>query len=111
MSPSAKTKEPLNVTIDKEIKKRAIALAKEKNIPISRLIENFLDFFADPDVYCYRCGEKFRSSAAKHCMRCDSMICPKCGSCSCVLTEETSKAIIQMRKVYEDLVAGRVKAK
>jgi hypothetical protein len=111
MNPAAKTKEPLNVTIDKEIKEKAIAEAKKKNIPISRLIENFLDFFVNPRVYCYKCGEEFRASEATTCMRCNSMICPKCNTCICGFNEESAIAIFHMRRVYEDLVAGRVKQK
>ena len=111
MSPTTKTKKPLNITIDKETKEKALSEAKKKNIPISRLIENFLEFFVDARVYCFRCGEEFLASEAIICMKCNSMICPKCKGCACGLSEETSKVIFQMRRVYEDLVAGRVKQK
>lgn len=109
MNPSVKTKEKLNVTVDKKVKQRAIDEAKRKNIPISRLIENFLGFFANPRVYCYKCGQEFHSSNSKLCPKCGWMICPKCGSCGCGLKEETSVAVFHMRRVYEDLLAGRVK--
>jgi hypothetical protein len=104
-----KTKEKLNVTIDREIKRKALKEAERKNIPISRLIENFLGFFANPRVYCYKCGEEFCSSNSKVCPKCGWMVCPRCGSCGCGLKEETSVAVFQMRRVYEDLLSGRVK--
>jgi hypothetical protein len=109
MTPAVKTKEPLNVTIDKDIKEKALAEAKKKNIPISRLIENFLQFFSNPKVYCYKCGEEFFSFNALICTKCGSMKCPKCSNCACDLSEETSKAIFHMRRVYEDLLVGRIK--
>ncbi|MCW4005284.1 MAG: hypothetical protein NWF04_01600 [Candidatus Bathyarchaeota archaeon] len=109
MSSSARKKEPLNVTIDKDVKEKAITEAHKKNIPLSRLIENFLKFFVDPQVYCYHCGKEFHSSETLVCTKCSSMKCPACGSCACSLSEETSKAIFYMRRVYEDLLAGRVK--
>jgi hypothetical protein len=109
MHPSLKTKERLNITIDRKVKQKALEEARRKNIPISRLIENFLGFFANPGVYCYKCGEEFHSSNSKLCPKCGQMICPKCGSCGCGLGEETSIAVIHMRRVYEDLLAGRVK--
>lgn len=109
MPPLTKTKEKLNVTIDRKIKQKALNEAKRKNIPISRLIENFLEFFANPKVYCYKCSQEFYSSESKICPKCGWMVCPKCGSCGCGLKEETSVAIFQMRRVYEDLLSGRVK--
>ncbi|MEM2112070.1 MAG: hypothetical protein QXX08_09385 [Candidatus Bathyarchaeia archaeon] len=109
MKPPAKTKEKLNVTIDKRVKQRAIAEAKRKHIPISRLIENFLEFFANPKVYCYKCGMAFYSSDSKLCTKCGWMICPKCSTCGCSIDEKTATAMFQMRRVYEDLLSGRVK--
>lgn len=109
MQKSKKNKEPLNVTIDKDIKEKAITEAEKKNIPLSRLIENFLDFFVNPKVYCYSCGQEFRSTEAQVCTKCASMKCPKCSSCACNLSEEAAKVIFHMRRVYEDLLVGRVK--
>jgi hypothetical protein len=109
MSTRVKTKHPLNITVDQEIKQKAFNEAKKKNIPISRAIENFLEFFADPQVYCYKCGEKFHSTESKTCPKCGWMICPKCNSCRCGLNDETAIAVFHMRKVYEDLLSGRVK--
>ena len=109
MGSPVRKKEPLNITIDGDVKEKAIAEAQKKNIPLSRLIENFLKFFVNPQVYCYGCGKEFQSSETLVCTKCSSMKCPVCGCCACSLSEETSKAIFYMRRVYEDLLAGRVK--
>lgn len=102
-------KSKLTVTIDKDVLAKAKKKADEKGIPISHVIERFLDFFADPYVYCFSCGKRFRSSEAEICPKCGWMICPHCSACRCSLSEETAAAIFHMRRVYEELVAGRVK--
>ena len=99
----------MTVTIAKDVLQRAKKVADEKRIHISRLIENFLDFFTNPTVYCFKCGEEFDSTDAKLCPKCGWMICPKCKVCRCGLDEETAVAVFHMRKVYENLLAGRVK--
>ena len=103
----AKTK--LTLTVDEEILNRAKETAEKKHIPLSRLIENFLDFFSAPYVYCFKCGAKFSSVEADLCAKCGWMKCPKCGVCRCDLEEDTAVAIFHMRRVYEDLLAGRIK--
>lgn len=102
-------KERLTVTVDKEILKKAKKEAKRKRIPVSRLIENFLDFFASPEVYCFKCGERFGSTKSKLCPKCGWMVCPECKTCRCNLSEETAIAVFHMRRIYEELLAGRVK--
>jgi len=112
MSISKTGKDPktkLTVSVDKEVKKRAKEVAKEKGVKISGAIENFLKFFTKPEVYCFKCGERFSSDEAKLCPKCGWMICPKCGICRCGLDEETAVAVFHMRRVYEDLLSGRVK--
>lgn len=99
----------LTVTIEEDIYQKAKEKAKRKRIPISRLIENFLTFFVKPEVYCFKCGEKFSSDKAKLCPKCGWMICPKCKACRCGLSEETAIAVFHMRRVYEELLVGRVK--
>ena len=99
----------LTITIDAVILDKAKKIAEQKGIPISRLIENFLSFLSRPYVYCFKCGNRFESNGAEICVKCGWMKCPKCGACGCGLSEETAKAIFEMRKVYEDLLAGRVK--
>ena len=106
-TPNIKTK--LTLTVDKNIVEKAKKVAEQKRIPISRLIENFLNFFANPEVYCFKCGEKFNSVGAELCPKCGWMICPKCKVCRCGLKDETAVAVFHMRRVYEDLLSGRVK--
>jgi rRNA maturation endonuclease Nob1 len=107
-TPSIKAK--LTLTVDKEIIEKAKKVAQQKRIPISQLIENFLDFFASPQVYCFKCGEKFNSVEAELCPKCGWMICPECKICRCELKDETAVAVFHMRRVYENLLSGRVKA-
>ena len=101
----------LTLTIAEDVLQKAKAKADEKSIPLSRLIENFLDFFTNPVIYCFKCGEGFSSEESRLCPKCGWMICPKCNTCRCGLNEESAIAIFHMRRVYEDLVAGRVKQK
>jgi hypothetical protein len=102
-------KTKLTLSIDKNILEAAKLAADQKHIPLSRLVENFLSFFAKPYVYCFKCGERFSVSDAKVCAKCGWLICPKCKACGCGLKEETAIGVFHMRKVYEDLLAGRVK--
>jgi len=97
------------ITIEEDILRKAKEEARKKGIPLSRLIENFLRFFIEPEVYCFKCGEKFSSAKAKLCPKCGWMICPKCGACRCILSEEAAIAVFHMRRVYEDLLVGRIK--
>jgi len=99
----------LTITLDGTILSKAKIVADQKYVPLSRLIENFLQFLVDPHVYCFKCGERFTSSNAKICVKCGWLICPKCGACGCGLSEETIAAVHHMRRVYEDLLVGRVK--
>ena len=104
---TSKTK--LTLTVDKDVLHKVKQVAEEKNIPISRAVENFLRFFTDPHIYCFKCGEKFNSSDAELCPKCGWLVCPKCNVCRCGLDEDTAVAVFHMRRVYEDLLAGRVK--
>ena len=106
-TPSIKTK--LTLTVDKKILENAKKVAEQKRIPISRLVENFLDFFVNPEVYCFECGEKFNSVEGELCPKCGWKVCPECRVCRCGLSDETAVAVFHMRRVYEDLLAGRVK--
>ena len=102
-------KTKLTLSIDEDVSKEAKKVSDERNIPLSRLIQNFLRFFNKPEVYCFKCGEKFSSDDAELCPKCGWMICPKCKVCRCGLNEETAIAVFHMRRVYEDLLSGRVK--
>lgn len=99
----------LTITVDREILSEAKKVAEEKRVPVSRLVENFLKFFANPEVYCFKCGKRFSSSYADLCPKCGWMICPECGGCRCGLDEKTAIAIFHMRRSLEDLLVGRVK--
>lgn len=102
-------KTKLTLTVDKHILEIAKKTAEQKHVPISRLVENFLNFFANPVIYCFKCGEKIESGEAKLCPKCGWLLCPHCGACRCGLDEETAVAVFYMRRTYEDLLAGRVK--
>lgn len=103
------SKKKITINVSEEIDQKAEKVLEEKNIPKSRAIESFLQFIADPHVYCFSCSEKFFVNKASVCPKCSFVKCPKCGGCSCKLSEETSTAVFHMRRVYEDLIGGRVK--
>lgn len=109
MSISKDPKTKLTLSIDKEILDKAKSSAGERRIPISRMVENYLKFIAKPELYCFKCGQKFTPTEAEVCPKCGWMACPKCKSCRCKLSEETAVAVYHMRKVYEELLGGRVK--
>jgi hypothetical protein len=102
-------KEKLTTTIDKEVLEKAKRKCEEKHVPLSSIIENFLSFLVNPWVYCFSCGEKFHVEEGALCAKCGWIKCPKCGACRCGLSEETAIAVFHMRRVYEDLLIGRVK--
>jgi len=105
--PVPKTRQ--TVTVDEDILDKAKKLCEDKHIPLSGAVENFLDFFSRPQVYCFKCGERFSVEDAELCPKCGWLKCPKCGICRCGLEEDTAIAVYHMRKVYEDLLSGRVK--
>jgi predicted RNA-binding Zn-ribbon protein involved in translation (DUF1610 family) len=104
-------KTKLTLSIDKEVLSKAKVAADEKRVPLSRAVQNFLEFFAQPKVYCFKCGNEFDSKSArtKVCPKCGWLICPDCKACRCGLDEKTAVAVFHMRRVYEDLLTGRVK--
>ena len=99
----------LTVTVEQKVLEEAKKVSEEKHIPLSGAIENFLEFFSNPWVYCFKCGEKFNTREAELCAKCGWLKCPKCGVCRCGLDENTAVAVFHMRRVYEDLLIGRVK--
>ena len=102
-------KTKLTLSIDEDILESAKKIADEKYTSVSGLVEKFLDYYGDPWVYCFKCGEKFSSSKSELCPKCGWLICSSCNSCRCDLDEETATAVFHMRRVYEDLLTGRVK--
>lgn len=103
------TKTKLTLSIDREVLSKAKKAADGKHVPLSRAVENFLGFFAQPKVYCFNCGNEIDSEKFKVCPKCGWLICPDCRSCRCDLDEKTAVAVFHMRRVYEDLLTGRVK--
>lgn len=98
----------LTITIDTKVLVDAKTVARKKGIPISRAIENFLRFFSSPWVYCFKCGKRFYAKESKVCPKCGWLICPTCKACRCTLDENIATVAFYMRKVYEELLAGRV---
>ena len=102
-------KTKLTLTINEEILEGAKKIAEDKHISVSGLVENFLNYVGDPWAYCFQCGEKFLSSKSELCPKCGWMKCPKCEVCRCNLDDDIAIAVFHMRRVYEDLVIGKVK--
>lgn len=100
-------KSRITLSIDPEILEKAKQKAVEERLHISNLVENYLEFFTDPYVYCFHCGIKFSVEHGEECPVCTFTKCPTCGKCRCdeVPNEE---AIYHMRKVYEDLIKRRI---
>jgi len=110
MKISSKPKTKLTLSIDKNALENARKASKERRIPISRLVENFLKWVTKPEVYCFKCGKKFTAPDAEICPKCGWMMCVDCKACRCELTEETATAVFHMRRIYEELLCGRIKA-
>ena len=102
-------KTKLTVSIDKDVLMAGKKAASERRIPVSRLIENYLKFVAKPEIYCFKCGKNFSVNEAEVCPRCGWIVCVKCNACRCILSEESAEVAYHMRKVYEDLLGGRIK--
>jgi hypothetical protein len=110
MNITRQTKTKLTLSIDKNILTAAKKACDERRIPISRLVEKFLSWVTEPEVFCFRCGRKLVSSDAKICPKCGWMICAKCKACGCKLSGETATAVFHMRRIYEELLCGRIKS-
>lgn len=102
-------KERLTITINSDVLHRFKQICKKRHLTISGVLQNFIEFFVNPQLYCFECGEAFDADSAQLCTKCSWMICPSCGLCGCGLDERVIKAVFQMRKTYEDLRMGRVK--
>jgi hypothetical protein len=103
------SKSKLTLTIDSELLKRVKERCEFKHLSISGIVENYFEFFINPHLYCFNCGEKFTTYAETVCPKCSWIICPTCGKCGCNLSDDVVKTAYYMRKVYEDLLLGRVK--
>lgn len=109
MSKVKSQKIKLTISINHSILKNAKKASSKRNIPISRLVENYLRWFANPSVYCFSCGEKILVANSKICPKCGWLVCPKCKACRCILSEEIASALFHMRKTFEELLGGRIK--
>jgi len=98
----------LTLSIDGSILQRAKEIAQKKGIPLSRLVENYFKFLSEPEVYCFNCGGKFSAKTSEVCPKCGWLIHDNCGECRCAVDEETASALFYMRKVYENLLGGKV---
>ncbi|MHA1590003.1 MAG: DUF6364 family protein [Candidatus Njordarchaeales archaeon] len=96
-------KKKLTLAISEEVIEKSKRKASEMGLSLSRIVENALRFFADPEVYCFSCGFKFRIKEAEMCPKCGWYICPKCGACGCRLGEEGAKVAFYMRKTLMEI--------
>ncbi len=99
----------LTLSLDGEVVERAKAKAAISGVPLSRIVEDFLSFYSNPYVYCFTCGVRFSVSEGEICPSCGWLKCPSCGACRCGLNEEAAVVAYRLRKVYEDLLHGRLK--
>lgn len=99
----------LTVTVEPRVLRRARRASRERRIPLSRLVENYLGFLGDPSIYCFSCGEKFEASRGRFCPKCSWLQCPRCRGCGCHLPESALRALHPMRRVFEELAGGRLR--
>lgn len=102
------SKTKLTLTVDPKVVARARRASRARRIPISRMVEGFLDWAADPRLHCFACGAPFATSGARTCTQCSWMECPGCGKCGCGLGKQALRALHPMRKVFEELAGGRL---
>jgi len=81
------------IAVDKKVLKGSKLISKNKGISLSRAIENFLRFFSDSWVCCFKYGEKFGANKGNVCPKCGLSICPQCEAYRCSLDE---KVVVQI---------------
>lgn len=106
---SSDRKTKLTLTVDPSIKEDARKVAEERGISLSRLVENYLVFVAKRKVYCFKCGKEFSAVRSEMCPKCGWMRCAECKACRCSMSEDAAQVAYYMRKVYEDLLGGRIR--
>ena len=99
----------LTLSISPEILDKVKRITENQGVPLSRMVENFFLFLIERKVYCFKCGQSFSMVSTELCPKCGWGVCPECSICRCSLSDETAEAVFHMRKVYEDLVGGRLK--
>jgi len=99
-------KKKLTLTVEETIIEKAKKRSHNLGLSISKIVENALNFFADPSVYCFKCGHKFLIRSSQICPRCSWYKCPKCGACACDLGDEGIKVAYYMRKTLMEIFAS-----
>jgi len=99
----------LTLSLESEVVERAKAKASSLGVSLSKIVEDFLSFYSNPYVYCFACGVRFDVSEGEVCPSCGWLKCPSCGACRCGLGDEAAVVAFRLRKVYEDLLHGRLK--
>ncbi|HIM33188.1 MAG TPA: hypothetical protein EYI97_01745 [Candidatus Poseidoniales archaeon] len=102
----ARTK--LTLTVDPDVLAEAKAKAQSQHTSISGLVENFLQFYSEARLYCFSCGVALDVTERETCAKCGFLKCSDCAKCGCDLSDEARQAVFHMRRVYEELLAGRV---
>lgn len=102
----ARTK--LTLTVDPRVLARAKRASRSRRIPLSRLVEGFLDWAAEPRLHCFACDAPFGASAGRTCPKCGWLFCPSCGGCGCSLPAEALPGLHSMRRTLEELAGGRL---
>ncbi len=98
----------LTLTVDPEVLAEAKAKAQSQHTSISGLVENFLHFYSEARLYCFSCGAGLDVAKQETCAACGFLKCADCAKCGCGLGDEARQAVFHMRRVYEELLAGRV---
>lgn len=99
----------LTLTVDRSVLQEGRRAAEERNTSISRLVENYLAFVANPTLYCFGCGKSFKAKSGTSCPKCGWVKCPKCKACRCSLPEEAAVVAYRLRQSLEELMSGRIK--
>jgi len=101
-------KDRFTFSIDPSLSKKFKELCDERGLKYSSVLVNFVEFFVNPEIYCFTCKNKFEAKNEEICVKCGWIICPSCEVCGCSLDEKIVDAIYQMRRTFEDLLMGRV---
>ncbi|MEM3085789.1 MAG: DUF6364 family protein [Halobacteria archaeon] len=101
-------KAKLTLTVDPKALARAKRASRARRIPLSRLVEGFLDWASDPRLHCFACSAPFGASRGRTCAKCGWLSCPSCGGCGCALPKEALAGLHSLRKTLEELAGGRL---
>lgn len=101
-------KTKLTLTVDPRVLAKAKRASRARRIPISRLVEGFLDWAAEPRLHCFSCGAPFAAPGVETCPKCGWLSCPECRGCGCALPKEALAGLHSMRRTFEELAGGRL---